>query len=202
MVRHCDISKVKTSIDFLAIPPGAAPSAVPQCFLRLELVARPQNGNKRRKVFQAFQLTFRIIVTFFFWLSKSEVCTKTEAEVPEGDGHEAPKAQSPRRRSFWLELSGSTVLEPRSQETKFSSLFSCALRVYGFLLFCSDEFELNKRTRYCYWEGCERSLFFPCFFFLMVNCSCNSMHVIFNIFSGAFPEIWRSLACGAMTFSV
>jgi len=63
-------TQVKTSIDFLAIPPGAAPSAVPQCFLRLEL-------------------------------------------VPEGDGHEAPKAQSPRRRSFWLELSGSTVLEPR-----------------------------------------------------------------------------------------
>ena len=50
------------------------------------------------------------------------MCAKTEAEVPEGDGHGAPKAQSPRRRSFWLELSGSTVLESRSQKTKLSSL--------------------------------------------------------------------------------
>ena len=41
---QCEISKVKTTIDFLAIPPGAPPSAVPQCFLRLELVAR---HNKR-----------------------------------------------------------------------------------------------------------------------------------------------------------
>ena len=37
-----------------------------------------------------------------------------KAEVPE-DGHaEPPKAQSPRKRSFWLELSGSAVLETRS----------------------------------------------------------------------------------------
>lgn len=62
--------QVKTTFDFLAVPPGSPPATVPQCFLRLEL-------------------------------------------VPEDPHAEAPKAQSPRKRSFWLELSGSAALEKR-----------------------------------------------------------------------------------------
>lgn len=52
IVRDGEISKMKTTIDFLAIPPGAAPSAVPQCFLRLELVARPQSNKSFSNLFQ------------------------------------------------------------------------------------------------------------------------------------------------------
>lgn len=65
-------TQVKTTFDFLAVPPGSPPATVPQCFLRLELV--PEDGHP---------------------------------EAP-------PAAQSPRKRpSFWLELSGSAVLETR-----------------------------------------------------------------------------------------
>ena len=49
-----------------------------------------------------------------FWANLGATFGEFKAEVPE-DGHaEPPKAQSPRKRSFWLELSGSAVLETRS----------------------------------------------------------------------------------------
>ena len=46
------------------------------------------------------------------------------------------------------------------------------------------------------------SMFF--FFLLMVNCSCCNyiVYVFYIFFSRAFHEFWRSLACGAMAFSV
>ena len=55
-----------------------------------------------------------------------------KAEVPE-DGHaEPPKAQSPRKRSFWLELSGSAVLETRSFFFVISKYFKCVIIFQSF----------------------------------------------------------------------
>ncbi|CAJ1430830.1 unnamed protein product [Effrenium voratum] len=63
--------QVNNSIDFLAVPPGAAASAVPQCFLRLELVSE-------------------------------------DTSTPQ-----APPARAP---GFWLEVSGSAVLQTSARK--------------------------------------------------------------------------------------
>ena len=56
-----------------------------------------------------------------------------KAEVPE-DGHaEPPKAQSPRKRSFWLELSGSAVLETRSVFFLISKYFKWVCLKIGYI---------------------------------------------------------------------
>ncbi|CAK9010820.1 unnamed protein product [Durusdinium trenchii] len=82
--------QVNSAIDFLAVPPGAPPAAVPQCFLRLELIP---DGNAAAP--------------------GVPVVPGAAAAAPLGAATIGGAPSSPRAKSFWLELSGTAVLERR-----------------------------------------------------------------------------------------
>eukprot|EP00913_Durusdinium_trenchii_P018488 g17370.t1 len=85
--------QVNSAIDFLAVPPGAPPAAVPQCFLRLELIP---DGNAAAP--------------------GVPVVPGAAAAAPLGAATIGGAPSSPRAKSFWLELSGTAVLERRRGE--------------------------------------------------------------------------------------